>query len=293
MKRVSTFGKVIFAMAFIFFFRKSYGSEWFPIGATWYYGIGGCCGPVREDAARFEVTKDTVINGKLHKIVEGTYTAFGGVEYGFKRNIYLEENDRVYRLKDTSYLPLADFGKQAGDSFIIQMNTVYACDSVKFIIDSIGHLQQLRVQYGKVYSVDSCAQPSPLRTYAILEKVVDPLLIDFNPFYIIDGGYTVFRCYNDDSIHVSLTQCDTILSVKNQRLQEKKCFPNPVSNELHFDLNELNAATHFVIYNAAGKAVKEGTVQHGVIQVAGLPDAYYTGVLYAGKEAFHFRFYKE
>jgi hypothetical protein len=250
-------------LCLIFNFAKGQTpTEWFPIGAEYYYDyIGYSQIGEANDTGFFKlsVERDTIINAKNCRIIEGNYTNGRGMTEKFNYEFFVYEmDDAIFRYYNNDFFKIYDFNALAGDSIsfpkpVSNLN----CDTMKYFIDSIkldSKYGNLKVQY--FHYDDFCNQPSFDTNYNI-EYMGDRLFLFTNDFILADGPEPLFlRCYKDASNNLNFTERDCAFistSILNQKKVDKiKLFPNPASDYLIID-NQSSESFYVKILNNIGQ----------------------------------------
>ena len=100
--------------------------EWFPVGATWYYNqiilLQG------ETYVQFEVTGDTILQGKNCKILSGGCSCAAPGPGGY----FYQEGDKVYAYdaEADSFRVFYDFTLEAGDTIAVSYTHLRAHETV-------------------------------------------------------------------------------------------------------------------------------------------------------------------
>ena len=214
-----------------------FSQEWFPNGASWYYTqiilFEG------ETYNYFEVTGDTLIQGKECKIISGS--CFCGIPN--VGGILYEEGDRVFAYNEEadSFRILYDFNLVAGDTLIFEGDPNGAGDGM-VLIDSITYIQvgslNLRVQH-----------ITHLSFYVVWGDKIIERIGSTSCLYPQDGVCDPhtggLRCYEDPEIGLINFQnperpCDFISSLSTvSDFKTIKVYPNPASNILHIETDQV------------------------------------------------------
>ena len=223
--------------------------EWFPQGASWYYNqiilLQG------ESYVHFEVTGDTLLQGKNCKIISGACSCGAPGAGGY----FYQEGDKVYayHAATDSFRVFYDFTLVAGDTIIFQGDSLVGGDGY-FLIDSVTTMQvgsqNLRVQHlthltfnivwgDKIIELigsNGCMYPQV--------SFCDPLT----------GG---LRCYEDDQIGLVNFQMPerpctyTTIAVDDPSVNPVfKIYPNPATNVVHIESEK--PIEHLTLFNNLG-----------------------------------------
>lgn len=241
-------------------------TDWFPVGAKWYWSAWSI-NPYGEYFT-LEITKDTIISGKVYKI--GEFTVFTESNSSGVKNIdatllLTEDNGNIkYRYKNTDYR-FYNTNLTVGDTmytdFTKLMNQYMTggCGYSQAISDTVLVAKSI-VDSVKTVIINS--QPfKKMYLHSIVEPPSYPIVISQRDFSIIErigltntigyfgnvgttcftaGYFGELRCYEDSSInyHWSLNiSCDSLFYIisKNYRLpiqEDIVVFPNPTENNI-------------------------------------------------------------
>ena len=105
--------KILTIILFCLIFNFAKGqtiTEWFPIGAEYYYDfikynqIGG---PNDTGFFKLSVERDTIINTKNCRIIEGNYTNDRGITEKFDYDFFVYEmDDEIFRYIDNEFFKI-------------------------------------------------------------------------------------------------------------------------------------------------------------------------------------------
>jgi hypothetical protein len=248
-------------------------TEWFPIGAEYYYDyitynqIGG---PNDSGFFKLSVQKDTFINPKNCKVLAGQSTDGSGRTSMYHEKFYVyESNNEVYRFYKNDFFKIYDFNLTVGDSISFPSPKVNStCDTIKCFIDSIKlepKYGNLKIQYFHFNKI--CKQPRVASNYNI-EFMGHELFMFTNDFIVPDAAEpTSLRCYKDFTNNINYTERDCEFrstSILNQKkLDFVKVYPNPSTDYLIIE-NQLNEATNIHILNNVGQIMKTIQLEKGI-----------------------------
>jgi hypothetical protein len=230
----------ITAILIIFQITQTFGQNFAPIGAEWYYSSSaGGAAPTASEYYYLIVEKDTIINDLNLRKIKRTYCSYQGdsveVTPYFLRessdtiSLYNPDNEKLYRL--------FVFSATQGDTLVLDIpyDNYYTEDSTyRVVIDTI-----------ETETYDGTE----------LDKYVLEQLDDFGWFsgYYLEkvGGYEWFlplglaiipeangpiRCYHDSEIDINFTskECDyrIVNSINDLQADKFKLYPNPTSNNI-------------------------------------------------------------
>ncbi len=205
--------------------------EWFPVGASWYYNqvilLQG------ETYVHFEVTGDTMIQGKNCKIISGS--CFCGVP-GTGRYVY-QEGDKiyVYNSEADTFRLLYDFTLEAGDTLTFEGDPDVGGNGY-FLIDSITTIQVgsqiLRVQHITHLAFDV------VWGNKIIERIGSNGCL-YPQISFCDPSTGGLRCYEDAETGLINFQtppraCTYVTGINDPlAIPEVKIFPNPATYVLN------------------------------------------------------------
>ncbi len=233
------------------------GVEWAPIGATWHYDYTYLSTP-KVDYILMESTKDTVVNEKNARLIEGRIFSEGGFSipatdrYDDGSYIIYQQGDSVFYLRENKFELLYDFSMEVGDTMNIVTpnghNPRRGIDTLLHIrVDSIGIVvlngDTLRRQ------VVSMNREKYHSTYIfrgeIIEKIgAETFFLPYNGLICDLSCPNPLRCYQDSSVFYTRTElaCDTTYVFTSTEslisLPDIRLFPNPVfsgSSQFHIE----------------------------------------------------------
>ena len=220
--------------------------------------------PIIETYTTIEVTKDTVIQGRLCS--EFRFERNDSLShppayfyFGFDSLIYLyEENRRVYLYHSYSqtFNLLYDFNANPGDWWkvknmcdSINFPNTYK-DSLHFVVDSVSYIS-INGNNLKVMLVKFTGGPTHFWILERIGLVGSPYWEDLGICrgYIAEGVPYQLRCYEDQVIglyhHLNYATCDTVYTVpwfgiEELGQSELHVYPNPVVDHLNCELNSAS-----------------------------------------------------
>jgi hypothetical protein len=239
--------------------------EWFPVGATWYYNqiilLQG------ESYVQFEVTGDTILQGKSCKIVSGgcSCSAPGAGSY------FYQEGDKVYayHAATDSFRVFYDFTLEAGDTIVFEGDPLVGGNGY-FLVDSVTTMQfgseTRRVQHLSHLAFDI------VWGNKIIEGIgsngcMYPQVSFCDP---LTGG---LRCYEDEEIglinfQVPERSCTYITSdVKDPAVSLLlKIYPNPATDYIRIQSDE--PIQQLTLFNNLGMTVyQSASVNHTEVDI--------------------------
>ena len=267
--------------------------EWFPIGAEWYYEWGNSMNSFMPIYKRqYFVEKDTVIEGKTCRIINGENNQYMGIT----KYIVYEENGIVYYYFNNGFRKIYDFSVNEGDTvefeFLASVNyTSSELDTtliVPCLIEKITSKFVNGIELKEVHA--SCSStiyvylgswyPLPVfGNYQYLEKVgcespgkahegFIPFIVNMGIALLPEETYR-FRCYHDAEIDymadwwkLQNKPCDYEFRVSNSTIDYSKkaikVYPNPVIDRLTVsgEAGQTRKVT-IVLYDAVGRVVME------------------------------------
>jgi hypothetical protein len=205
-----------------------HSQEWFPVGGSWYYNQVNFF-LQREEFRYFEVIGDTVIQGKMCRIVDGICQCS---EYSTHSNLnYLHtDGDQIYRYDPLSmtFQILYDFTLVAGDTLRFESEefgtTLHVVDSVGTY--SAGNISG-RLQYIRWIKGGAFAFGETVYEFLGSDACLYPMIGTCDP-----GTYGI-RCYEDPLFGLISFQdqgeaCDHITSGTHDiQNPQSLIFPNP------------------------------------------------------------------
>jgi hypothetical protein len=250
------------AILIIFQIAQTFGQNFAPIGAEWYYSSSaGGAAPTASEYYYLIVEKDTMINDLNLRKIKRTYCSYQGDsvevspylihESGDTVLLYDQENKRLYKL--------FIFNASQGDTLVLDVpyKTNSTEDSIyRVVIDTI---------------ITEIYDGIELSKY-VLEQLDD--FGWFSGFYLEKvGGYEWFlplgqviipevdgpiRCYHDNEININFTSkdCDyRIVNSINNFLSDKfEIYPNPTSGIVHIktdlkidNIEVVDNSGHFIL----------------------------------------------
>lgn len=224
----------------IFQIAQTFGQDFAPIGAEWYYSSSaGGAAPTASEYYYLKVEKDTTINDLSLRKIKRTYCSYQGDsvevspylihESGDTVSLYDQENEKLYRL--------FVFNASQGDTLVLDIpyDNYYTEDSTyRVVIDTIETVSYVGTELNKY----------------VLEQLDD--FGWFSGFYLDKvGGYEWFlplgkviipeadgpiRCYHDSEIDINFTskECDyrIVTSINDLQADKFKLYPNPTSDNI-------------------------------------------------------------
>jgi hypothetical protein len=259
-------------------------TDWFPVGAKWYWSNWCINYPPFCSYYTVEITKDTLIQSKLFK--KGEYTLYdesnpNGNKILDATILFEENNGKINYLFRDSLYRMYDFNLNVGDTMYTDMTAL--CNN--FITDLMPIKDTVLIAKSKVDSVQTIINNSiPLKRiflhalqdttssnyvkgvitepgspFSIVEKVG---VFDHIGFFgqvtdgpILTGGYYgKLRCYSDTGIYfnqINNVRCDTLNHLVNENYLNQNntvtIFPNPAKNMIHVGLINKYVTSNIII----------------------------------------------
>ncbi len=239
--------------------------EWFPVGATWYYNqiilLQG------ETYVQFEVTGDTILQGKNCKILSGGCSCAAPGPGGY----FYQEGDKVYAYdaEADSFRVFYDFTLEAGDTIVFEGDSLVGGNGY-FLIDSITTMQfgseTRRVQHLTHLAFDI------VWGNKIIEGIGSNGCM-YPQVSFCDPSTGGLRCYEDDQVglinfQVPERSCTYITSdVKDPEvLPVLKLYPNPASDYIRIQSEE--PIQQLTLFNNLGMTVCQlSSIKHTEVDV--------------------------
>lgn len=233
---------------------------WAPLGAVWYYHVVNIMGS-EITYARFEVTGDTVIQGKNCSIISGGEQGWYFLPGDLSEAFTYEENGKVYVWDPlTSLFCLVyDFSLPAGQSYQSSWNnclldhTITSIDTI-----NVNGFNLATYKLGELGWID-CIQyiGNSINLFPDIYNSCDTLFYDG----LLLAG---LRCYDDTIIgHYEtgiVPYCDYITGIRDNKKDEIVIIsPNPGANSLHIQTTLKDAKLE--MYNATGRLVIQQNIR--------------------------------
>ncbi|MCB8994123.1 MAG: T9SS type A sorting domain-containing protein [Bacteroidales bacterium] len=281
----------------------SFGQEWSPIGAQWYYDITYAFAPTI-DYHRVYCDSVVRIDNIECKKINIDYSACNN---HFSNKLYTyDRNDTVffYNPDIKAFEILYDFNSQQGDYWFISTRYGEDIDTVKIQVDSVGAfeindkiLKRLFITYnyknfmGSGYSYkESSSTLQVLGDMEFLINITDRRIALCDMDFISD-----LRCYSDSNLGSYTTglrdSCNyryTGNSVNsNQKLNDINVFPNPFKDKFQISTSSYEGI-QFELFSSTGRMIKAGIETE--IDMTLFPDGIYFLKLETGLN--HFKTFK-
>lgn len=244
-------------------------SEWFPVGAEWYYTLGSISSP-SVSFFTAEISGDTIIKNQEARIFSiGPRKDF----------VHSEDNDKVYRYdKDLDqWFLLYDFTAEAGDTL-----NIHFVDSFFFeiVIDSVTTIviedDTFEVQYITQTNNGNIITAWGGRNIKFLGN--DRFL--FPQSALLDPPSGPLRCYSpsqEKTYSIVPYACDLVSTESINTLNKKiKIYPNPANDFLFITGLDIGLISPTVnIYNSYGQLVQSSQLFENRLQIEDLPIGLY------------------
>lgn len=249
--------------------------EWFPMGATWYYNqiilLQG------ETYVHFEVTGDTILQGKNCKIISGSCACSAPGAGGY----FYQDGDKVYAYhgETDSFRVFYDFTLVAGDTIVFEGDSLVGGNGY-FLIDSITTMQfgseTRRVQHLTHLDFDI------VWGNKIIEGIGSNGCM-YPQVSFCDPATGGLRCYEDDQIglinfQVPERSCTYITSDVKDPVSSPvlKLYPNPATDYIHIQSEET--IQKLTIFNNLGMTVYQSASVNNTevdVEVHSIPGGLY------------------
>jgi hypothetical protein len=245
-------------------------SEWFPVGAKWYYNLQELALYQADGYEVFTVLKDTIVDSKQSKCISKTSISSKGQILNTENLILREENKRVYWYSNESFQLIYDFSLSSGDTLDRNVSII-GCDSVSpIIVDSITETSingvDIKIQHLSYIGYNTYYNGEDYTfSKTIMEKIGSEDNFMNEPFKCsIDDNFafTGLRCYLDNSLEYhsdwwkkiyNNIACDTLIYTGIQNLKILNGIsisPNPTAGPL--TLTSIVPLKTMEIYNIQG-----------------------------------------
>ncbi|MEX1192607.1 MAG: T9SS type A sorting domain-containing protein [Brumimicrobium sp.] len=254
---------------------------WANIGTVWHYDYTGFG---IEGFTKYEVEKDTTINGKLCSKVSilSEYSNFGDSGYSSVAPPFFtyEEDSVLFFTTQNQFDTLMNLKASPGDSWIL---TNQSCTEDRFVevLDT-----------GRT-TINSCENKWLAYSYEGHTTIVDTFYsyygsvkhafayFDYCQENAMDKPVSVnLRCYDDGNcFYLNGTPDCESLSVHSEILKPRqiKLFPNPASSKItiEFSDSKLSNKTKYEIIGLNGEVVQKGDLANPTIDVSGMESGVY------------------
>lgn len=288
---------VIYILILLLSFNNSLKSQesWAPVGAIWYYSLPNSIGNPLYNYKKYFSEKDTLVNGKLCRIIKS--------QNDFE--IMYEENKKVYYYYKKGFKLIYCFSSNIGDTIEFEfksyspkstiIDTTY---KVKCYIKSIDSLivgdKKIRKYKSVIQRNENLEHIVWPTTYEYYEKIG----YEYSFLFVLPipslGFMNNLRCYNDYLINYKTKwwesqnkNCDYALysNVKQDSiLNSVYYFPNPITNIINLKINNfrINDLYFFEISDTNGRIVfqKQFPCDINSIDISFLKSGLYNGHLY-------------
>lgn len=292
--------KLIITLIFCLFLSIGYGqtlTEWFPVGAEWYYSNPSSL-DFRQECVKYQVIKDTVWNGNSCKQLKiSSCVGDSLVEFAY----FLQDSLVIKYLNFSSnqFHTLFDFGKSVGDTvivhdgkfvpnkvfftsfdtlidfkYIIRKKENIAIDGINLQMQTIESIDNSSFNFMNYLGVDTSYNNT------IIEKI-GPFTNMLGNFYatIPESYFSFLRCYQDNEINFKqpnwTKDCNTITGISSAFVKQEglNFYPNPhpIGQGIQLNLNEnvqviavFSISGKRVSFGLTGKMLNIDTVEPGI-----------------------------
>ena len=262
--------------------------EFAPLGAEWYYEetldiTGGYFGGYEKDV----VTKDTLIEGKLCKVVERTY--YSNTDTIIKPRIFFhQDSDKIYTYFNEKFNLYFDYNWKVGDYVRINRwndQNESASAQVSYISTKKYNEDSLR-NYDFLLIGDSCNVTTGHDfSFIMFNEKFGPLdkNLAYNEMEFFNElhYYYVLRCYSDNEFgYINLSNniaCDSIRVGTDDYIfiNDLSIYPNPASDHISLIFPEGFEPTKGEIFDIMGRKVKNNIQDFEEINISGLSSGIY------------------
>lgn len=232
-----------------------------PVGSVWNYShMKSTGGGVSFWGYRFEITKDTVLGGKIYSVFEESDT--------FYRTI---ENNKIYYWLNGNHHLLFDMNKLPNDTMLLEWNQKGQngrIDTVRLIIDSTFHISDIKGDSLKVFActrIDMFGDRIKLFFYEKLLYTTYTIDINELPHPVYTGFSTSFACYREPNgysfLMIDSSECNTVgLFEAREQQRNITIYPNPANNEITITtLDKSNPFAQISLNDITGKLILNDT----------------------------------
>ena len=260
---------------------QSDSTEWAPLGATWYYGFNFSGVFPAENALMMESIKDTVVQDKNARIIEGIIyentgdTLHAADVFPEGRIILHQQRDSIYYLRENKFELLYDFSLEVGDTMNIVTPGPHYQSSVndtmiQIVVDSTGERiidgDTLRTQ---VISTNSKFNSGYLFYGEIIETIGNEIFLLPHSGFCDGNCPRPLRCYQDTSIFYKRSEipCDSVDLISSIELRPPvtniQLYPNPVppgSVQIHIEGIDFSETRSFewILRDVQGRHIYKG-----------------------------------
>lgn len=250
---------ILFTLSFLLIISSVCAqNEFGTVGSYWMYSHHPHSGH-RVGTTMISIEKDTLIDGKINKILKKTFHHYNGAE-----NVPPQTGNYIagwIRVANNAVFIgdelLLDFNMTLNDSLLINGDA-----PIQMVVDSIGMEMIGGIAYKKWYGQKLClanGQSYPYETFTMLEHIgqIDDYLFWNTDNCSIGGGSNIFKCYkNGDFTYPTSDDC-TPLILSNTQVNDipgLEIFPNPANDVLNIDIEKF-AIKEIIIFDVKGKEI--------------------------------------
>ena len=260
--------KGLLILAFVLLGKFEVKAQYFaPVGAEWYYNGNPFLSAYGIGYVRFNVEKDTIIDGfECSKIVGKEFYPTGTTaDYG--PDFLRYDNGKVYYHKYGQFRLMYDFTQNVGDTLEVFNYSQFGGDSLSYmVVDSIYYADYAGENL-KTYLYTPLEIGAGVQYFGpVAERIGD--LFWLYPQYgvLFDAEPGNLRCYIDSNMHFNrafsdTTPCDlywqdqAMNNINENELSESlEIYPNPTNGI--FTLKNIHFAQKISILDIIGKLLK-------------------------------------
>ena len=274
-------------------------TEWAPIGAEWHYGYWDLHNaPYGYAYFNYRVENDTVYLNQDCRYVSVIEKRSNGDEIAHELFTY-EQNDSVFiafEVED-SFRLMMDYGLEIGDS--IELEGAFSYGTGVYVVADISE-ESFDGTLLKKWSLDFVDGYSGCQVFTEYYEQIGHLygLINNQLGCVVTEFLRAeLRCYEDDNIFIDnrpFGSCDLwggSLNTEEEQVASIMVYPNPVSDQLFFQLANTETPWNFEIIDNLGKSVNKGILNNGdeTLNVENLPPGVYWILFSAENTQFFYR----
>ena len=245
--------------------------EWAPIGATWHYNINDI---VEFGYLKIESKKDTLVEGKICKLLQSTTTVYAVPGIYHNQNldalITYQDNNKIYVYQHNKFLLLYDFNPSVGDIWDVwgiwniynawntgfEKSDTVSCVTGRVIVDSIKSITMNNLELKSIYT--SPYHNSTMQYSGVIIEGIGCLgyLLPISKCnQHIDSEYPgPIRCYNGSTFSYYWTNkdCEYITGIEQLSSETSAAvYPNPCSEYINIS-NKNEGLLEVRLYNLSG-----------------------------------------
>jgi len=254
------------------------------------------------------VERDSVFNGEQCQYLRRIYNVYDRyiqmqrVDIAHGGHFVYYKDQQLFVWHDDRFDMLFDMNDAPGVVRNFYDEKLLRHSDSPFVMEVLDTLQyQIGSEWRRALAVQYSWEKSPNHILVKYDTIVDgigniknfllPWNLGWRPIdaHIADD----FICFNDQELIYPNDSCDAISSMLNTKKIRTKVYPNPVVDELNFDLtNEIEQLIR--IRNALGELmISQKYYSSESLDVSKLPPGYYIGSLHSKNSYYSFVFIKE